>query len=56
MNAVPTMTRDDIINALSVQGDRYGNLLLALLDRWGVIALKDITHEQAQKFWEEINQ
>lgn len=56
MNAVQTMTRDEIIHALSVRGDRYGNLLLALLDRWNAMAPQDITREQAQKFWEEINQ
>lgn len=56
MNATPAMTRDDIIRALSARSDRYGSLLLALLDRWGVNALLEITGEQAQIFWEEINQ
>lgn len=56
MNTVQAMTCDDIIHALSARSDRYGSLLLALLDRWGATALRDITCEQAQIFWEEINQ
>ena len=56
MNTSQIMTRDDIIRTLLVRGDRYGSLLLALMNRWGVTSLREITSEQAQIFWEEINQ
>ena len=35
-------------------GDRYGRKLVELMERYGAINLQQITEEQAQQFYEEL--
>ena len=48
------MSKDEIIKELSDRSGRYGELLIALMDRWRVPSLRNITAEQAQTFCDEI--
>lgn len=53
MKAECVATKDEIIHILSASSDRYGNLLIALMDRWGASSLQEITDEQAQQYLKE---
>lgn len=47
------MSKDDYIKLISYASDKYGNLLLELMDKYNVPNLKEITLEQAKSFYEE---
>lgn len=48
----PPMEEGQLINIISEAGDRYGNLLLKFMERYGLKCLADATAEQLSAFIE----
>ncbi|WP_195376952.1 hypothetical protein [Anaerotruncus rubiinfantis] len=48
----PQMDEARLINIISEAGDRYGNLLLKFMERYGLNCLKDATRDQLYAFVE----
>ena len=48
------MSNDDYIILISSSGNRYGDTLLLLMDKYNKSNLRDITLDEAKEFWEEL--
>ena len=46
----------EMIEKLSRNSDKEGNLLLELMDRYGVMSLHVLTEEQVREYYEELKQ
>ena len=46
----------EYIDLISRYSDRYGNQLLALMEKFQVESLREITEEQAKEFWQRIKE
>lgn len=46
-------TKWDYIKKISGKSDRYGNLLVAMMDEFEALNLQMITLDQAMQFWKE---
>ncbi|MDD2955332.1 MAG: hypothetical protein PHD67_03325 [Oscillospiraceae bacterium] len=42
------------IALISEQSDRYGGLLVEMMEEYGVSSLRALTRDQAQDFWERL--
>lgn len=47
------MKKDDYIYILSKNTDRYGSLLLQMMDRYNVSNLQQLSENQVKEFYEE---
>lgn len=48
------MSKDEYIKMISAKSNRYGDKLLALMEKCNKNNLRDITLEEAKEFWEEL--
>ena len=48
------MSKWNYIEKISAAGDKYGDKLQLLMDKYNKSNLRDITLEEAKEFWEEI--
>lgn len=48
------MSKDDYINLISSNSNRYGDKLVLLMDKYNKNSLRDITLEEAKEFWEAL--
>ena len=48
------MDKWDYIKAISSASDKYGNLLLAMMDFYKVTNLQEISEDQAKEFYERM--
>lgn len=48
------MNKDKYIEMISAKSNRYGDKLLALMERYNKNSLREITLEEAKEFWEEL--
>lgn len=48
------MSKDEYIKMISAKSNRYGDKLLALMEKYNKNNLRDITLEEAKEFWEEL--
>lgn len=46
--------KDDYIRKISAMSDRYGNLLITLMERYGRMNLQEVTEAEAREFYDEI--
>lgn len=52
MKQPPPMSKEQLITIISAAGDRYGNLLLKFMDRFGLNCLAEAEVEQLAAFVE----
>lgn len=47
------MSKDEMVKEISRKSNRYGNLLIKMLDKYNVDGLVELSEEQVRKFYEE---